>query len=123
MDKPVAVKGDTQATASLSTAPSTKPDWAGGWAAGTVTETSYSKLTVSGVEVIHEAECTFSFEGVNSAVSPTPPPVDMESTITLTASTTILQKGNSNVLVNGDSASDSHGNQLIINASGHLSTT
>lgn len=119
MGKPVAVEGDTVATASSVPAPSTQPGWSGKWTAGAVSETSYPKLTVEGVKVIHEARCTFSFSGKETASSA---PVSMTSNVTLRAGATILQKGNSKVLVDGDNASDSHGNRLEIKATGALKT-
>lgn len=67
MGKPVAVTGDTVATASSATAPSTQPTWSGTWTAGPVTETAYPKLTVNSTAVIHKASCTFSFIGVDAS--------------------------------------------------------
>lgn len=120
MGKAAAVEGDTVATASAMTAPSTQPSWQGAWTAGPVSETSYPKLTVQGAKVIHEARCTFSFSGGDTASNGAP--VATSSTVTLRAGATILQKGNSKVLVNGDNASDSHGNRLEIAAAGALAT-
>lgn len=122
MGSAAAVEGDVSATASSATAPSTQPAWQGAWRAGNVTETAYAKLTVNGAKIIHEASCTFSFSGVDTSVSPTPPSVSMDSPVTLTATTKVLQKGAAFVLVDGDSASDAHGNQLRVSASGHLTT-
>jgi hypothetical protein len=42
--------------------------------------------------------------------------------VTLTAKTTKLQKGLSNVIVDGDSKKDSYGNELKASASGKLKT-
>lgn len=120
MGKAAAVEGDTVATASAATAPSTQPTWQGAWTAGAVSETSYPKLAVEGVKVIHEARCTFSFSGGDTASNGAP--VSTNSTVTLRAGTTLLQKANSKVLVNGDNASDSHGNRLEIVAAGALTT-
>jgi hypothetical protein len=122
MGKKVAVRGETVATASPRKAPSTNPAWKGTWTAGPVTETSYGKLSVRNVKVIHEANCTFSFSGLDTSVSPTPPSVFMTSDLKLSATTKILQKGASFVLVDGDQLIDTHGNRLRVGAAGHLTT-
>lgn len=117
MGKPVAVTGDTVATASSATAPSTQPTWSGAWTAGPVTETAYPKLSVNAKGVIHQARCTFTYSGVDASSAPVGP---LTSTVTLSAATTILQKGVSNVLRDGDTRSDIHGNKLEVRASGKL---
>lgn len=123
MGKPVAVRGDAQATAASATAPVDQPTWQGSWVAGAVVTSAYEQLSVNGQAVIHEARCTFSFSGVDSAVSPTPPAVATSSEVVLSAGSTTLQKGLQRVLLDGDNASDEHGNRLSISASGHLSSS
>jgi hypothetical protein len=120
MGKPVAVEGDAKATASSSPAPADQPAWQGSWSAGTPEARAYAHLSVQGRAVIHEVRCTFSFSGVDTAVSPTPPPVSSSSEVVLSAGSTTLQKGLQRVLLDGDSASDTHGNRLAIEAGGHL---
>ncbi|MEQ8765575.1 MAG: hypothetical protein RL885_16740 [Planctomycetota bacterium] len=119
MGKAVGVVGDTVATASPGTAPSSKPTWTGNWQAGLVSETSYSWLQVKGIAVIHRAKCTFTFGGTDASGAT----VTMTSDVELVAGSTILQKGQSRVLVQGDSKTDSHGNRLAISAPGHLTTS
>jgi hypothetical protein len=92
----------------------------GKWTAGPVQETPYSKLKSGGKAVVHKAECTFSFTGTGP--TPAESPVSGTSKVTLTAKTTKLQKGASNVLVDGDSEKDSYDNELKASASGKLKT-
>lgn len=122
MGKAVAVQGDAVATASTAPAPIDQPAWQGTWTAGTPAATAYDHFTVQGQPVIHEVRCTYSFSGVDSSVSSNPPPVATTSEIVLSAGSTTLQKGLQRVLLDGDSFSDEHGNQLAIQASGHLSS-
>lgn len=88
----------------------------GSWSVGSVTVNAYAKLTVGGsAAVIHEARCTFTFLGSKTA-GPVTTAVGGTSTVTLRASTTVLQKGLSNVLLDGDEAHDSFGNSLAVHA-------
>ncbi|RUN74795.1 hypothetical protein EJC47_19765 [Sphingomonas sp. TF3] len=111
--KPVAVEGD------VSPSPGTtpySPAVSGAWSPGAVTYTKYDKLTVGGAKTVWQAKCTFSFAGSDAngvAVAGT-------SNLTLTAGSTKLQGGSSNVLLNGDTANDSYGNTLTVNAAGKL---
>jgi hypothetical protein len=89
----------------------------GVWTGGTVTPTSYDKLTVNGAQVVYQAQCAFTFSGTKSNN-----PVTFSSTVTLTAATTILQSGLSNVLRDGDSASDAYGNTVKTSGTGLLSS-
>jgi hypothetical protein len=118
----VAVEGDTVATASDSTSTVAKPSWLGSWSAGAITETSYAKLSVGGVNVIHQARCTFTFRGEDTSTQPPTPNMMTTSEVVLMASTTILQKGASSVLVDGNNATDDDGNELRISANGNLTT-
>ncbi len=115
MGKSVAVEGDV--TATPGTTPFTGAD-SGTWTAGTVTYLSYAKLTVNGIKVIWQAQCAFTFSGASSSGTA----VTGAETVTLTANTTILQKGISNVLVNGDTATGNYGNELKAQSSGPLKT-
>jgi hypothetical protein len=93
----------------------------GSWLAGPVIPTSYSKLKSGGGAVLSEAKCTFSFTGTGP--TPAEAPVSGTSTVTLSAQTTRLQKGASNVLVDGESKKDEYGNELKASAQGKLSTS
>jgi len=86
----------------------------GSWTKGEIKPTSYPKLSIGGKEVLHEATCKFSFSGKTDSS----PPVTVTGTsdVTLSAKTTKLQKGASNVLRDGDSAEDSYGNKLEVSA-------
>lgn len=103
----VAVAGDTTATASTLTSLDGAP---GTWAAGAVTERSYVRLTVGGKAVIHEAICVFTFTNANTGATV---PVNLM----LSARSTPLQRGQGNVLLDGDAEVDGHGNRLSVNAS------
>ena len=88
----------------------------GDWTAGTIEQTSYGKLKIGGKKVLHEAKCKFSFSGTGP--SPDYETVTGTDTVTLTAKTTKLQKGASNVLVDGDTSDPSkpidYGNKLKV---------
>ena len=111
--KPVAVEGDVSATPG--TTPYSGAD-SGTWTAGAVSYKRYDKLTVGGQKAVYEASCDFSFSGTNSGGST----VKGNETVTLTASSTTLQGGTSNVIRDGDRASGSYGNELRTSASGDL---
>jgi hypothetical protein len=102
----VAVVGDVVATASPVTTLSGAP---GAWTAGPVIESSYPKLTVAGKAVVWKAECTFTFTNSNTGATVVVP-------VTLTAPSTSLQGGTSNVLVDGNEA-EKQGNKLTARAS------
>lgn len=117
MAKSAAKAGDVKATAGTTFySPAVK----GAWTAGPVQETTYSKLKSGAKQVVHKAECTFSFTGTGP--TPAEAPVSGTSKVTLVAKTTKLQKGLSNVIVDGDSEKDSYGNELKASASGKLKT-
>ncbi len=118
MGKAAGVKGDASATA---VATHTTATYAGSWiAAPQPNESSYSKLTAGGVQVIYEVSWDFTYSGTDSAANGAA--VVDSSTVTVTAGNTVLQSGNNKVLVNGDKNQDAHGNQVIIEASGKLTT-
>jgi hypothetical protein len=87
---------------------------------GDVQETSYSSLKSGGAAVLHKVECKFSFSGTGP--TPAEAPVTTVETVTLVGMTTLLQKGLSNVIVDGDVKTDSWGNELKATASGPLKT-
>ncbi len=92
----VAVAGDVVATPSPATTLGGSPPAPGAWTAGPVIDSTYAKLTVGGKPVVWQASCTFTFTDSNTgATVPVP--------VTLTASTTSLQGGLTNVLLAGDS--------------------
>ena len=103
----VAVIGDTTATASTLTSLDGAP---GTWAAGPVAETSYVRLTVGSKAVIHEATCTFVFTNSNTGAT-------VPVKVTLSATSTPLQHGQGNVLLDGDQQIDTNGNRLSVLAS------
>jgi hypothetical protein len=106
--KSVAVSGEVIATPG--TTFFTGAD-SGTWTAGAVNVQSYSKLTVGSKAVLHEAKCTFTFSGANSGTGAT---ITGSETVTLKAGATLLQKGLTSVLVQGDSATGSFGNKLQV---------
>lgn len=115
--KSAATSGEVKATAgTVFFSPAVK----GSWTAGPVQETTYSKLKSGGGAVVHKAECTFSFSGTGP--TPAEAPVATTKKLTLVAKTTLLQKGRSNVIVDGDTETDSWGNELKASASGPLKT-
>lgn len=114
--KSVAVEDEVIATPG--TAPFTGAE-SGTWTAGPVSYRSYGSLTVGGINVIYEASCTFNFSGASSSGAA----VIGSETVTLTAGSTLLQKNESGVLVNGDSATGTYGNELKVQSSGPLKTS
>jgi hypothetical protein len=102
----VAVIGDTTATPSAATTLNGAP---GAWTAGAVTEQSYAQLAIGGTAVIHSAKCVFTFTPQTGSAIPV--------TVTLPATSTPLQHGRANVLLDGDQVTDQNGNQLVVTAS------
>jgi hypothetical protein len=98
--------------------PAVKGNWT---APQMVDETTYPKLTSGGVPVLHKVEATFSFSG--NGPPPSEAPVNTTTKVTLVGETTLLQKGLSNVIVDGDTETDSWGNELKASASGKLKTS
>lgn len=82
----------------------------GSWSAGPVTHASYSRLSIEGKAVVHGADCTFNFTGSTSNGAP----VTGSETVALQAGVTVLQKGLSGVLRDGDSATGAFGNRLEV---------
>ena len=111
----VAVTGEVVATPG--TTPFTGAN-AGSWAAGPISVQTYSKVTIGGQPVMHRASCTFSFTGTTSNGAP----VSGSEVVTLTAGTTVLQKGQSGVLVQGNSATGTFGNKLAVQTASKLTT-
>lgn len=112
--KPVAVKGDASASTGSGLYGAARE---GSWSAGAVTETTYAQLTSGGIEVIHQAECTFSFIGGSDPPNGLTTDVNGTSTVTLTASGTVAQGGLSHVLRDGDLEQDDYGNTVSVSAS------
>lgn len=111
--KPVAIAGDATATAGAVVAAGAD---SGTWTAGPITESTYDVLTSGGSKVLYKAECTFSFSGKDSANAA----VTDTSTVTLDATTKVLQGGGTFVLVDGDSQADEYDNTVSISASAPL---
>ena len=111
--KPVAAEGDVSAQGGSTPY---SPAVSGTWTPGTVVLSKYTKLTIGGDATVWKAECSFSFTGPDSnGVT-----VTGSSSVTLTAGSTKLQGGSSNVLRHGDQASDSYGNKLSVSSSRNL---
>jgi len=90
----------------------------GTWTAGAVAYTSYEKLVSGGANVISEARCTFNFTGANSSGAT----VTGTETVVLSAESTKLQRGASNVILDGDSATGEFGNTLAASSGAKLET-
>jgi hypothetical protein len=118
----VAVEGDVLATAG--TVPhSADKNVTGSWSAGPVVESTYSELKVDGLAVVYEAQCTFTYAGGTAPAGTLVVPVGpFTETVSLTATTKILQNGTSYVLVDGDVEESSFQNKLEVKATGHLKT-
>ena len=82
----------------------------GTWTVGQITYESHDGLTVGGQPVIHGASCTFSFSGLSSSNAT----ITGSETVTLSAGTTVMQNGQTGVLLDGDSATGEFGNRLIV---------
>ncbi|MCF2872543.1 hypothetical protein L0664_15815 [Octadecabacter sp. G9-8] len=108
--KALAVVGDTSATAG---GPAGPDGSAGAWTPRTVSESSYTQMTNHGPKVIFEAECTFDYLGTKTNTNDTVG----DSTVTLTASSSVLRVDGGDVLLDGDTAQDSWGNTLTVSAS------
>jgi hypothetical protein len=106
---------------SVTPSPGTAPDGnTGTWAPPTqITESAYAQLTVEGVAVIWQAKGEFTFTGTIDGSGGSPSIVP-PSTVTLTATATVLQAGLTSVLRHGDSESDGDGNTLTVSSSVHL---
>lgn len=117
----VGVQGEVQTT-NGTTSPETATSGTGTWAAGTVSYKTYTQLKSGGTVVIYEASCKFTWSGGTQKADSSKAHGPVDSTVTLTATTRLTQKGSSKVLVHGDSASDQYGNKLQVNAAGPLKT-
>lgn len=112
--KRVAVDGDANASAGSKNFVDTAT---GSWTAGPVTVSAYDQLSAGGTKVIYKAECSFTYQGSDNSSGATVPG---ESSVTLEASGTTLQGGDTFVLVDGDSAEDEFGNKIEVSASSPL---
>jgi hypothetical protein len=114
----IAVEGDVIAIPGATPYP---PAVSGAWIPGPVTYTSYSKVAVNSVGVIHEARCTFTFTGVGPP--PANNPVSGTEDVTLSAGDTAVNGSQSSVLLDGDSETGSYGNQLQVIAPANPAAT
>jgi hypothetical protein len=104
--KAVAVIGDVT--------PEPVKDPAGTWVPEPITYKAYDHLTIGKLSVIYEASCTFKFIS-NSTTSKD------DETVTLSASASVLQGGQTHVLVNEDFATGTVAkNELRVNTSNKL---
>lgn len=115
MGNQVAVEGDVQVTPG-----STYLNATGTWKVDSLKYASYSQFKVGGKAVIYQADCQLSFEGVDNA-SP-PKKVTGREGVTLKAKRRKLQGSSTYVLVNNDSITSPHGNQLKVVAQQKLTT-
>lgn len=115
MGKSVAVVGEVVATPG--SIPFTRAE-SGIWTAGVIRYRNYDQLKVNHAKVIYEAECNFSFSGQSSSGAT----VTGQETVALAASTTILQKNVSNVLVNDDTQTCDFSNKLKVQRTNFLKT-
>ena len=116
--KPAAKTGDTQATVGTTMFGAAAT---GTWTAGPISETPpYPLLTIGGTTVIHVASCTFSFSGLQADGTTA---VNGTSPVTLTASSTTLQKSSTFVLRDLDTANDTYGNTLTVHAAANILTS
>jgi hypothetical protein len=121
MGKAVATKADVTAEPSK-TVPKDATTGSGKWTAGAITVVEYDLLTIGGKPAISKAECTFTYAGGTQKADSTKPYPTTTEKVTLTAGTTLLQKGASSVLVDGDSKEGSEKNKLSISANHKLTT-
>jgi hypothetical protein len=113
----VAVETDVVTEASQT---HTTESYQGLWSVTTVTKHIYSHLTIDGSPVVYEVTADFAYSGTDSADNGAS--VTDASSVTLTASPTVLTYGGGAVLVNGDTNQDAHGNTVRIDSSRHLTT-
>lgn len=107
MVNPVAKMGEvvpTPGTQMLS------PAVTGAWLPGAVVPTIQDRITITSVNVLKKAECTFTFVGADSNGVPV---VGTEKVI-LEAGSTKLTGDGIGVLKNGDQRQESHGNKLEV---------
>lgn len=107
----VGVADDDMVLRTAGSTPPSPPCSSGAWTPGPVVYTYANKIAVDGNKVVTKAECTFTWAG-----SPPPPGCKVAdiSTVTLNPGTTILKDNNTDLLVMGDTASDSYGNTLTV---------
>ncbi len=103
------VAGEGEVVATPGSTPFTGAE-TGVWTAGPIAVQSYSKLTIGGKPVIHQAQCTFNFSGQSSSGAS----IVGSETVQLKAGQTLLQKTQGGVLVNGDTATGQFGNKLEV---------
>jgi hypothetical protein len=114
--KRVAKKGDVKAEAGSKLYGQATT---GSWSPGDISETRYPNLTTGGGEVVYEAKCKFSFTGTKPVPGGTAPE-NGTSDVTVKAKTTLLQAGQSRVLVDGNDNKDKYDNKLYVSASNKL---
>jgi hypothetical protein len=88
-------------------------DAAGTWVPDPITYEAYDHLTIGGLSVIYSASCTFKFIS-NTTTKPA-------ETVILSAGASVLQGGQTRVLVNDDSVTGNvAGNELRVNTKNKL---
>jgi hypothetical protein len=122
MGKAVATEGDVSPTAGSIDPPGAAKS-SGKWTSDPqgVSYTSYDNLKIGGKKVIYEAKLKFTYKsGKTPDGKPFP---DTDDTVTLTAKTTVLQKGESDVLLDGDEKSNSPtGNKLSVSTQNNVTS-
>jgi len=120
MPTSVVIEGD--ASASGSTTYTGQTTYAGQWNPGEITETFYENLTSDGGRVLYQVSCTFTYRGDDTSTNAPSDAPPTQSTVTLRASTKLLQKGGQFVLVDGDREVDTHGNEVSVSGNNTLKT-
>jgi hypothetical protein len=117
----VATKGTAKASSDKADKTDGGKAATGTWTPGPVDETVDATLTVGRAGVLHQAKCTFSFTGTASSGAT----VADSSTVVLTPKSTTLRAGQTDVLLNDDSTSDTFGNtvQVSVPASSKLASS
>jgi len=86
------------------------PAVSGVWTAGAIDVTEAAKISVDGNKVILDAECEFSFVGVDVGGAP----VNDSETVTLNPSATVLNDNSNDILRLGDIQIGTYGNTLVV---------
>lgn len=86
------------------------PAVSGAWLPGAIVPTVHDMITITGVNAVKKAECTFTFIGADSNGVPV---VGTEKVV-LMATSTKLTGGGTGVLKNGDTETGTYGNELKV---------
>jgi hypothetical protein len=123
MAKAVATEGDVSPEGGTIDPMQAKPG-SGKWTPDPkVSYTFYDELTIGGKKVIYEASLKFTYiGGTLPDGKPLPPPLPDE-TVTLKAKATVVQSGESKVLLDGDEEKSlTTGNKLTVSTQNHMTS-